>query len=158
MVSFFRQIDGVAMGSPLGPLFANIFMGSVEHKLKADIETYCVRYYRYVDDTFALVRKDYDPSHLLEVLNGAHPQISFTHECESNKVLPFLDVEVQRRDDDSLCTKVYRKPTFSGVYLNFLALFLCLIKAVLFAPYIFVHCKFVRLNSSMMNFVKSMIF
>ena len=29
---FFDQIDGVAMGSPLGPLFANIFMSDFEEK------------------------------------------------------------------------------------------------------------------------------
>ena len=128
-------------------------MSSVERKLKADIEAHCVKYYRYVDDTSALVRNNYDPSHLLNILNSAHPHISFTHESESNKVLPFLDVQVLRRDDNSLCTKVYRKPTFSGVYLNFLALFLFHIKVLLFAPYIFVLCVFVLRNSLMMNFV-----
>lgn len=29
---FYDQIDGVAMGSPLGPLFANIFMNELESK------------------------------------------------------------------------------------------------------------------------------
>jgi hypothetical protein len=29
---FFDQVDGVSMGSPLGPLFANIFMADFEEK------------------------------------------------------------------------------------------------------------------------------
>ena len=28
-----RQIDGIAMGSPLGPTLANIFMGYLEYKI-----------------------------------------------------------------------------------------------------------------------------
>ena len=28
----FKQVDGVAMGSPLGPLFANFFLGYLEDK------------------------------------------------------------------------------------------------------------------------------
>ena len=34
--SLYEQIDGVAMGSPLGPLLANVFMSSIEEKL--DVE------------------------------------------------------------------------------------------------------------------------
>ena len=33
---FYRQIDGVAMGSPLGPALANIFMCSFENKWLKD--------------------------------------------------------------------------------------------------------------------------
>ena len=32
--AFYEQTDGVAMGSPLGPLFANIFMSSIEDTLE----------------------------------------------------------------------------------------------------------------------------
>ena len=34
--SLYEQIDGVAMGSPLGPLMANTFMCSIEEKLESD--------------------------------------------------------------------------------------------------------------------------
>ena len=34
--SLYEQVDGVAMGSPLGPLLANVFMSSIEEKL--DVE------------------------------------------------------------------------------------------------------------------------
>ena len=35
--SLYKQIDGVAMGSPLGPLLANVFMSSIEEKLIVDM-------------------------------------------------------------------------------------------------------------------------
>ena len=50
----YKQIDGVAMGSPLGPVLANIFMCYLED----DLFNQCsptfrpVYYKRYVDDTF----------------------------------------------------------------------------------------------------------
>ena len=34
--SLYEQIDGVAMGSPLGPLMANTFMCSIEEKLESE--------------------------------------------------------------------------------------------------------------------------
>jgi len=49
--NLYEQTDGVAMGSPLGPLLANVFMWSIEDKLDQDgkLPSY---YRRYVDDTF----------------------------------------------------------------------------------------------------------
>ena len=35
--AYYRQIDGVAMGSPLGPILANIFMASLELRIAEDI-------------------------------------------------------------------------------------------------------------------------
>ena len=48
-----RQIDGVAMGSPLGPSLANIFVGYHEASLFKKVNK-PLMYYRYVDDTFAV--------------------------------------------------------------------------------------------------------
>ena len=41
----------------------------------------------------------------------------FTHEIEKNNSLAFLDVLVTR--ENTFCTSLYRKPTFSGLYSNF---------------------------------------
>ena len=53
----YRQIDGVAMGSPLGPAVASIFVGYYESKLFTEISKPTV-YCRYVDDTFSLFHKE----------------------------------------------------------------------------------------------------
>ena len=48
---FFDQVDGISMGSPLGPLFANIFMADFEKKHMKVLKTLGVNIWsRYVDD------------------------------------------------------------------------------------------------------------
>ncbi|BHF84229.1 hypothetical protein SprV_0902738000 [Sparganum proliferum] len=56
----YRQIDGVAMGSPLGPLLADVFIGKLERfQLSYQIEK-LKHYGRYVDDIFAIATADTD--------------------------------------------------------------------------------------------------
>ena len=55
----YKQVDGVAMGSPLGPLFANYYMGNLETQVMSSLspDLTPVAYCRYVDDVFLLVHK-----------------------------------------------------------------------------------------------------
>ena len=52
----YRQIDGVAVGSPLGPALENIFVGYYESKLFNKISKPTV-YCRYLDETFPFFTK-----------------------------------------------------------------------------------------------------
>ena len=110
--NMFRQIDGISMGSPLGPSLANIFLGYYENKIlhRADGLLY---YCRYVDDTFAVFKKESQCDTFLNVLNNLHPALEFTYEKESNNTINFLDVSIQR-EDNNIITDIYRKPTFTG--------------------------------------------
>ena len=51
-------------------------------------------------------------------MNEQSPCIKFTMEEEHNDQLPFLDVLVTRNPNGSISTTIYRKPTFSGLYLR----------------------------------------
>ena len=115
---FYDQIDGVAMGSPLGPLFANVFMSNFERKHRQTLTELGVRtWLRYVDDIFVTLSDAADANRALEFLNNQHPNIRFTIEHESEGKLPFLDTCVYR-GSNSYRTTIYRKKTFTGVYLN----------------------------------------
>ena len=105
------QIDDVAMGSPLGPALANIFVGYQEEKLFIDSNQPLI-YFRYVDDTFAMFEDELNCNRFLKQLNSLHQSLNFTHEKEVNGKLSFLDVLVEKSNTKFL-TSVYRKSSFS---------------------------------------------
>ena len=54
-------------------------------------------------------------------LNSQHTYIEFTIDEENEGKLPFLDILVRRTGDLAIEMEIYRKPTFSGLGLNFLS-------------------------------------
>ena len=63
---FYNQIDGVAMGSPLAPVLANIFMGFHEFKWFNEYNLNKPKFYlRYVDDTLAPFDNEQDSLNFL---------------------------------------------------------------------------------------------
>ena len=112
----YKQTDGVAMGSPLGPTLANIFVGFYEEKLFSKISKRST-YFRYVDDTFAIFHNEEESENFFNQLNCLHPSFKFTFEKEKNNCLLFLDVNLERTVT-GFETSVYRKPTFTGKYLR----------------------------------------
>ena len=116
----YQQIDGVAMGNPLGPTLANLFLCHHETNWLSNcpLEFKPVLYRRYIDDTFLLFR---DISHIdkfLNYINSQHSSIQFTSEIETNSMLNFLDITVSKIDD-TFKTSVFRKKTFTGLGMKF---------------------------------------
>ena len=111
----YLQKDGVAMGSPLRPVLADIFVGWCKSHIPEDAwpATYC----RFVDDAFSFFERFQDIDQFLEILNNLHPALKFTCEHENEDQLPYLDVLVEKNTANrSISTSVYRKPTFTGLY------------------------------------------
>ena len=110
-----KQLDDVAMGYPLGPALADIFMCSFESIWLRDCpnDFKPVFYRRYVDDIFALFSSPDHADEFKENMSSKHLNINFSIEKERNGCLPFLDVNIFRENEKS-GTNVYRKITFSG--------------------------------------------
>jgi len=117
----YQQIDGVAMGSPLGLTLANFFLTNIENKIfEALHDFYPKLYLRYIDDIFAVFEDEYSCTSFLNLLNAQHQNIKFTVEHVSN-TLVFLNVEI-KINDQGVDTWIWRKPINTGLLLNFNAL------------------------------------
>ena len=74
-------------------------------------------YKHYVDDTFSIIPNVETAEAFLSTLNDSNPSINFTMELATNCKLPFLGVEIVKHMSH-LETKVYKKPTDTGLLLH----------------------------------------
>lgn len=113
--SYYIQEDGLAMGSPLSSIMAEVYLNHVEnlHILsdKNPQKDKILFYKRYVDDIFLIFNGN---TRQLEVLckyvNGLTPKLKFTLETECTGTLNFLDLTIKKKDN-KLQFSIYRKPT-----------------------------------------------
>lgn len=116
--NLYLQKDGVMMGSPLGPTFANYYMCNIENKIfEEHPEDMPLIYARYVDDIFILVNNR-DEIRNLRNLFEAYSVLKFTYEEEREKQLVFLDT-LLKRTEEAINTAVYTKTTSTGDCINF---------------------------------------
>ena len=108
------RIDAVAMGSPLGPVIANIFMIELETTLLPKLEDRVKKWRPFVDDTFVYVKNGCVVQYVLSVLHSFHKNIKFTNEEEQNNILMFLDV-LLIRNGENLNPIVYKKDTHNDL-------------------------------------------
>jgi hypothetical protein len=116
----YKQIDGCSMGGPLSPTLANIFMCHYEDLWieNCPIHFKPLFYKRYVDDCFLIFKETEHVQLFLDYVNSQHHNIKFTCEVEENNSLSFLDCLVSKIDNKFI-TSVYRKPTYTGLGLNY---------------------------------------
>ena len=115
----YQQNSGLAMGSPLSPILAEIFLKNLEENHISKHPLYMkhvLSWHRFVDDIlvfFSGTMRDSDD--LLKYLNSIHSHITFTVELESERSLPFLDLRIGRNElCNQLNFEIYRKPTTTG--------------------------------------------
>ena len=112
----YDQIDGVCMGSSLGPILANIIMTEMEKKVLPTLfEKGIIKHYiRYVDDTLVMIRDD-KIKEVLEQFNKFDKNLKFTVDSFDDNKVHFLDIMVHSNGE----TDIYSKPTNTGQYSHF---------------------------------------
>ena len=107
----YRQTDGIAMGSPLGPVLANIFVGYNENKL-FDFSVKPQFCKQYVDDTFAIFKNESECDEFFNIPNSLNPALKFTSEKEKSKSLDFLDVKIGTKPISNKLARFQSLPKF----------------------------------------------
>ena len=137
---FYKQCKGLPMGFCSSPLFCELVIEHLEiislNKLKSSIvlnnqdnffsknpkncKSPVLFYKRYVDDCLLIVEKK-SIKKTIDTFNSYHKDLQFTLEREekNTKSINFLDLQIFREKNCLAYTNWYRKPTFSGRYLNY---------------------------------------
>ena len=105
--NFYKQINGVAMGTKMGSSCANLFVGFIENKFfsnyhgpKSDL------YKRYIDDCFGATSSSRQELNLfINSVNSFHPALKYTWKSSENS-LAFLDIKLSI-NDNGLSTRVH---------------------------------------------------
>ena len=116
--NLYQQIDGLAIGASSSGFAAEIFMEKLEKKAISTFIEPPELWRRYVDDTFAKLKKIYVEA-FLKHLNEQHPRIKFTTEVEKDRKLAFLETLVHILLDKTVKITIYRKATHTDQYLDF---------------------------------------
>ena len=96
---YYEQMEGAAMGSPISPIVANLFMEDLEVQAIMTSPSPQVLWKMFVDDTFTIIKKQQKNS-FLEHLNSINPSIKYTsQETRTDGSIPFLDILITPKDD-----------------------------------------------------------
>ena len=116
---FYRQKHSCAMGSPVSPIVANLYMEKVEHRALLSFSgTVPSNWFRYVNDTWVKIQRR-ELEAFSAHLNKTDKYVKFNHEDVEENSLAFLDCAVKMKKDRNLSIEVYRKPTHTDKYLHF---------------------------------------
>lgn len=104
---YFVQTDGIAMGTNVGPALANLYMNSLENRLKFELTT-LLYWKRYIDDVIMIFAGKHslrDCQIAMTRYNSTDPKIKLTqvlahsHGPYDSPKVPFLDVNVFRKNE-----------------------------------------------------------
>ena len=99
---FYEQVEGVAMGSPISPIMANLYMEYFEGRAIRSAANPPWVWYRFVDDTW-VIQQQSSKQEFLDHINSKDPAIKFTIEgTQRNGAIPFLDTLLTLQADNSL--------------------------------------------------------
>ena len=110
---YYIQKEGLAMGSAPAPHIANAWLSKYDDTIKGE----SILYFRYMDDIIQNI-KEQELLEKLHNINHLHKNLTFTSEREKENSLAFVDMEVLN-NKGVLTTKWYRKPTDTGLMMNF---------------------------------------
>ena len=124
---YYRQITGTAMGTPMAPNYANLFMDKFEQKLLRDYSQKTglssLVWFRFIDDIFFIWTGNKDSlDHFISFpqnyskFKNMKSKINFEIHLSTNEV-HFFDVTVSL-NHGKLRTTLFNKPADSHFYLN----------------------------------------
>ena len=117
--TYWLQVSGTAMGTPLAVTFACIYIGQLEKQLLNSPQNSNILplyYKRYIDDIFAIFKCEQDMDHFhnnFNTLRQGNIKLITTH---TGKYVTFMDLSISI-NNNNIEVKIYQKPQNSYLYL-----------------------------------------
>ena len=105
-----EQLEGAAMGSPVSPIVANLYMENFEVEAINTAPHPPYLWKRYVDDTFTIIESS-NRREFLDHINSIDEHIQYTGEDQrEDGSMPFLDILIIPDEDGSISTIIIGSP------------------------------------------------
>ena len=117
----FQPEQGIAMGSPMSGIIAEIFLQNFEDEsIKHLLDAKNIAFYtRYVDDILIIYDTTKVSAHIINTyVNNIHGNIKLNPTYEQHGSIDFLDLTITRKHKQ-LEVDIYRKPTYTDTTINF---------------------------------------
>jgi hypothetical protein len=117
--NFYKPASGVAIGSPLSSILAEILQDLEQSRIKYLLKDgKGIMYNRYVDDIFILSNQTkITPQTICEQFNVQHKDLYFTVNKEMDNQIAYLDLNLINKQGQ-LEVEVYKKPTTTDITIN----------------------------------------
>ena len=103
---FYEQVEGAAMGSPISPIVANLYMEDFEMRALNTAPQPPLMWKRFVDDTCVIIKAAQQQS-FLNHINSIDKNIQFTsEEPRLDGSIPFLDILLTPSEDGKITTAI----------------------------------------------------
>jgi hypothetical protein len=119
--SFYQPRKGIAMGSPISGIAAEIFLQHYEERiLKHYLENKRIlSHNRYVDDIFIIFDSRITNMEQIHTeLNSLNQCLIFKSTTEENNAINYLDLTITRQND-SIHISIFRKPTTTDTTIHY---------------------------------------
>ncbi|XP_043217474.1 uncharacterized protein LOC122379376 [Amphibalanus amphitrite] len=120
---YYKQTQGIAMGSRIAPPLAILFMNAVETRILASDRLQPALYLRYIDDIFGIwTHGSQNLDEYIQFINSFHPCLKFSFErtdLSSQRQIPFLDTLITVEPSGAYTTELYVKPSAAPILLHF---------------------------------------
>ena len=120
-MKFYKQLQGIAMGSPVSLVITYIYVEHFESLVIPTSPTLMKWWLRYVDDIHSATRND-QVNKLQEHLKSIDPHIKFAIELPETDGIPWVwpgYLTLAKPGPNSIESTVYRKPTHTDRYLDY---------------------------------------
>lgn len=112
------QRDGLTIGGCVSAIMADFVITDLIDEVMEESGYDPKLMVKYVDDILAIIPRE-ELENTLSNFNNVNSSLKFTCEIEENRRIPYLDIELIRKSDDTIGTDYYQKPTASNRLLNY---------------------------------------